>query len=68
MVPIVLSKVGEALRVEWGKFKDPEKETIDELLKYINTHLTSLEESRQVENAFAPNEDTGTKRKPQNIS
>ena len=60
LVPIVLSKLTHTLRVAWGKYKD--KEDITELLEFMQIEIGSLEEARQVESAFAPQEQV-TKKK-----
>ena len=52
LVPIVLSKLTHALRKEWGKRKN--YDNLVKLLDFLEEEIRSVEEARQVENAFAP--------------
>ena len=62
LVPIVLSKLTHSLRKEWGKCK--KDDDIVTLLEFIEEEIRSLEEARQVENAFTPEREHRPARKP----
>ena len=51
-VPIILSKLTHNLRKEWGKRKKT-TDNISQLLQFIEEEIRSIEEARQVENAFS---------------
>ena len=55
LVPMVLSKLTHALRKEWGKRK--QYHNIVKLLDFIEEEIRSVEEARQVESAFAPEQE-----------
>ena len=51
-VPIILSKLTHNLRKEWGKRKKT-TDNVLQLLQFIEEEIRSIEEARQVENAFS---------------
>ena len=61
LVPIVLSKLTHSMRKEWGKRK--QYHDLLKLLDFIEEEILSTEEARQVESAFAPENEHRTSRK-----